>query len=384
MRIAIDIRALTDTQTTGVGFYTWRLVEALAKQAPHHEFWLFASGSQNVLRRLPAFKRANIHVHTATIPNRLLSALMLLPGGPTLESFLPVTVDLWLFPKNNFLKTHLPYWLTVHDLAFEIFPEFITSKARLFERLVRSRQLAAHATGLFAVSASTAQDLEQYWGVHRRRIHITPLGVEHENYTAKQQPSDKNYRATYDLNRPYLLALATQEPRKNLESIIDAYSLFRTRHPHSLPLVLAGAEGWKRQPLDTAIARSQFREDIFVLGYIPEKHKAALYRGASCFLFPSFYEGFGLPVLEAMACGLPVITSVTSSLPEIVGTAGLLVDPFNVNDIVSGLEQLFDPTHGKALRAELSRAAIEQARSFTWELTAQTTLRAIEGATSNQ
>ncbi len=377
MRIAIDIRSLTDERMTGVGFYTKCLVEAMAQASPQDEFILFASGSTATLARVPTFKPANIEVVKVTIPNRLLFLLLKLPGGPTLESFLTEPPDVWIFPKFNLHKTHLPYFQTIHDLAFALFPEFITWKERLHNRLANVRKSTEKAQGLLAVSDSTALDLQTCWKIEPSRIQVTPLGVDHDVFVAREQASDKTFRAAYDLNRPYILALATREPRKNLETVIEAYTLFR-EHGHSrLPLVFSGAAGWKTRALQKLLAANPYAADILVLGYVPEKHKPAIYRGAAALLFPSFYEGFGLPVLEAMACGTPVITSATSALPEVLGHTGILVDPFNVNDIVAALNELFNRPQSALLRQQLATKATARAQQFSWDLTAQRTLAAL-------
>ncbi len=378
MRIAVDIRSLTDEYPTGIGLYTKRLLESMIALSPGDDFLLFASGSASVLRRLPIFRQPNVTVTKVRLPNRILSVLVSLPIGVTLESWLPVKPDVWLLPKFNFCKTQIPYWLTVHDLAFDIFPQFITAKERFHNRLVRVPKLVRQAKGLLAVSQSTAIDLEKRWQVEPKKIQVTPLGFDQEAYVPRRQPSDLAYRATYDLNRPYVLALATHEPRKNLESVIEAYEKFRAEGGQNIPLVLAGPEGWKSHHLKHLLRHSPYQHDIIALGYIPDKHKPALYRGATAFIYPSFYEGFGLPVLEALACGLPVITSSTSSLPELVGQAGLMVDPFNVNDIGFALKQILDPITGPDLRQHLSHLAVEQAHKFTWDKTAELTLQALK------
>jgi len=377
MRIAIDVRPLTDQRLTGVGFYTLNLIQELARQAPYADIMLFASGRDEVLNRLPAFPFPNVEVVAITIPNRILFALLKLPLGITLETFLPRKPDIWLFPNHNIVKTRRPYALTVHDVSFSLYPDFFTRKDRLLHAFSRTEQLARDAAMVFAVSESTAHDLETHWHVQKERITVTPLGVDHKRFLSREQPSDKTFRAAYDLNRPYFLSVATKEPRKNLESVIEGYDAYRVRGGKPYPLVLVGSAGWKMQSLEKTRKASLFTEDIRVLGYIPEKHKPAIYRGAKVFLFPSFYEGFGLPVLEAMACGVPVITSFTSSLPEITKDAGVLIDPFNVNDITEALFSLFDREKGDETREHLSKKGLAYAKAFSWEKTVSRTLKAL-------
>lgn len=377
MRIAIDIRSLTDEHLTGVGIYTKNLIEALASYAPHDQFLLLASGSTTVLSRLPIFNAKNVQIVKVNLPNRLLSLLLWLPGGPTLERFLPEKPDVWLFPKFDFVKTRLPYFLTVHDLAFEIFPQFITAKDKLHQRLTNPKHLAEQAAGIFSVSASTKADLVSRWRIDPSLIHETPLGVEQNIFQPREQPSDRSYRATYDLNRPYILSLATHEPRKNLESVIEGYTAFRARGGRPVPLVLGGATGWKNRAIHELLINNPYQDEIISLGFVPEKHKPALYRGAICCLWPTFYEGFGLPVLEAMACGVPVITSTTSSLPEIVGSAGILINPFDVNDVTQALHELLDLPNSQQLCERLSLQGIIQTRPFTWAITATATYSAL-------
>ncbi|MFA5947160.1 MAG: glycosyltransferase family 1 protein [Patescibacteria group bacterium] len=378
MKIAIDGRSLLDERLTGVGTYTLNLITSLAELAPRDEFLVFVSGSFHTRNRAPIFKATNIKLVEAKIPNRLLSLLLILPLSPiSLDSFLPEHVDAWLFPNHDAIVTHRPYIFTVHDLSFIHLPRFFSKKDKLVRKLQNIKAIATEARHILTPSRATADDVSSIYHLPAEQITITPLGLDHTHFVPREQPSDRTFRAAYDLNRPYILAAATIEPRKNFESVIEAYDAFRSRGGEALPLVILGKPGFGFERVKKTAQAAMFADDIRFLGFVPEKHKPALFRGASCFLFPSFYEGFGLPVLEAMASGVPVITSFTSSLPEIAGDAALYVDPFNVEDLTRALQILFDPTDGKTLRDLLTKKGIQRSKLFTWEKTAQKTLQAL-------
>lgn len=379
MRIAIDARSLTAPHKTGVSIVADALIRHMAAMAPEDEFVLFATGSTETLMNIPTYSASNISVVTAPIPNKVANALWLLPGGPAMERFLPDQPDAWLFPNAHVHKTRLPYVVLFHDAAIRTVPECFTLKDHARARAAKEAQTFQKARAVLAVSAHSKKDAIEYYGVDETRVTVAPLGVDRTVFLPREQSSDRSYRAAYDLNRPYLLWLATREPRKNVDSVIRAYTMFRNTGGEAVPLVLAGAPGWKMRHITEALAASPYRSDIRELLYVPEKHKAALYRGATVFLFPSLYEGFGLPVLEAMASGTPVITSITSALPEVAGDAALLVDPLNVTDITQALHQLLDPSTGEATRSLLRTRGLSQSSKFSWEIPARIALDALGG-----
>lgn len=377
MNIAIDIRSLTAPHKTGVGIVTESIVRTMAAQAPDDTFFLFATGTEETLMNLPAFREPNIVVSPVTIPNKLASALWALPHGPAMERFLPQAPDVWLFPNAHLLKTTLPYAVVFHDAALRTVPNFFTFKDHLRAWVTNEDRVFRRAKRVIAVSEHSKRDATAYYNVPSERITVANLGVDHDVYGPREQPSDRSYRAAYDLNQPYLLSLATHEPRKNIDSVITAYTAFRDQGGSAIPLVLAGAKGWKTSHIDAALTATPYRNDIREVAYIPEKHKAAILRGAKALIFPSFYEGFGLPVLEAMACGTPVITSITSSLPDVTGNSALCIDPLNITDIVQALHQLLDEPHGPKLQEILRARGTVRAQHFSWEKTGSIILQTL-------
>ncbi len=325
----------------------------MTKMAPDDYFTLFAAGSSETLAKLPKFSGRNIELIKEETPNRALSAKLHFTAH-TLEDFLPKQPDLWFFPNINIIKTHRPYVITMHDLSFELFPRFFRIKDRIWHRAAAPQSLAEHAELIFAVSENTKHNLSALWGIGEDSIVSTPLGVD-DRFETKEQPCDKNYLQSHSIDYPYILSLCTLEPRKNIETIVEAYEIWReqnTEHrtqPKALSLskgtqntephlVIAGGRGWKNDYLHKRIRSSRYSSDIHVLGYIKENHKPTLYRHAELFLFPSFFEGFGLPIVEAMASGTQVITSFTGSMQEVGKEHVIFVDPYNVHDLVHAID----------------------------------------------
>lgn len=375
MNIAIDIRHLATKYHSGVGHYTLCLIRELAKESPNTKFILFASGAKNTIKTLPVFHQKNISVFTKNIPNRILSLLLLLRIR-TLESFLPEKPDYWFFPNINIAHTKIPFILTVHDMSFDFLKDVFTRKQLLWHYVARPLSLVKNASVILSVSLSTKQDLIERWNVKPSKIIVAPLGVTND-FHARHEPSDRTFLNTYKINFPYFLHMATIEPRKNLESIIEAYNIWRKKlntNQIVTRLVIAGSLGWKTRTLIQKINTSPYAKDIHLLGYVKDSHRPALLRHAIAFIFPSYWEGFGLPTLEAMASGVPVIASFTGALPEVVGDSGILIDPFVVTDLVEALSLVEDPK----IQSNFSKLGLIRAQQFSWSNTARITLEAFE------
>ncbi|MFN3929751.1 MAG: glycosyltransferase family 4 protein, partial [Thermoflexus sp.] len=259
--------------------------------------------------------------------------------------------------------------LTVHDLSFEIMPETLPEPlvAYLQRNVPRAVRRATH---ILADSESTRQDLIRLWGVPPERITVLYSGVDPRFRPIEDPEEHARVRARYGLGSwPFLLTVGTVQPRKNYPRLIEAFAaLVREGVFPEGRLVIVGEEGWKAEGTFEAVRRSGVAERIHWLGFVADEDLPVLYSMAAAFVLVSRYEGFGLPALEAMACGAPVVVSRTSSLPEVVGDAGVQVDPESVEEIARGLRAvLTDSERRSALRA----AGLERARRFTWEAAAR-------------
>jgi glycosyltransferase involved in cell wall biosynthesis len=258
---------------------------------------------------------------------------------------------------------------TVHDLAFLRYREEVPVAHRYERYLARSLRRNRR---IIAVSAATRQDLIELLDVPAGKIDVVHEGAP-ESAEWLDGAAFREFRERHGIPDRYFLFVGTLEPRKNLVRLLEAAATLAA--PPAL--VLAGRDGWHSTPIHTAIARARRKLPVITPGFVTEAEKAALYRGALAFAFPSLYEGFGLPVLEAFAAGTPVLTSNTSALPEVAGDAAILVDPRDVAAIRDALRRLVEDAD---LRRRLSAAGTARLRRFSWEHTARETLAVYERA----
>jgi glycosyltransferase involved in cell wall biosynthesis len=253
--------------------------------------------------------------------------------------------------------------VTIHDLSVWAMPTAGTRAERLIYRYWLPRR-ASQADALIADSAHAAGDIRRFLKAADKRVHIVPLGVG-RCYRPAGHLEIKRVRARYRLERDYILCLGQASARKNLARLLSAYALF-SREARDCDLVVAGA-------LDAVYASGS---GVRVLGHVPESDLPALYSGALMFVYPSLYEGFGLPPLEAMACGAPVVCSAATALPEVVGDAALLLDPYDVAALADALRRVWSDA---ALRQLLHGKGLARAQEYGWERTAAETVKVYEG-----
>jgi glycosyltransferase involved in cell wall biosynthesis len=223
---------------------------------------------------------------------------------------------------------------------------------------------------VITISENTKKDLIEVTGFPVERIHVAYPGC-HRRFTVIGRTVVKRYLAVKKLPPRYILFLGTMDPRKNIRRLLESYALLSKRLRREYCLVLAGWEGWDYEGVIKTIDKLGIGPSITYLGYVPDEETPLLYNGASLFVYPSIYEGFGLPPLEAMACGCPVITSNTSSLPEVVGEEGVMVDPYNEYDLRDKMEMILT---GGRMSADLREYGLKRARVYSWETCAQRTL----------
>lgn len=358
MRIAIDASRATAARVTGTEHYALALIRALIALNERHQITLY-------FRDAPA---------PDLFPHHPLVRHMVIPFS-RLWTHLRFAAALWSDrPDVTFVPAHtLPFAfpgvavVTVHDLGYRHFPEAHAGASRHY--LDWTTRYSAHrAAHVLADSQATAADLSHFYNVASEKVHTVYPGILPPPIT----PDRATVRAKYGLPLRYFLFMGTLQPRKNISRILQAYTQWRQQHPdEEIGLVLAGGKGWLYDPAWENVTGAHF------IGYVDEADKGAIYAEAFALVFPSLYEGFGFPALEAMACGLPVIASDTSSLPELVNGAGLLVDPLEISAISVAMSRL---TMDEALRQDLITQGLARVREFTWERAAAQTLTVLEQA----
>jgi glycosyltransferase involved in cell wall biosynthesis len=271
------------------------------------------------------------------------------------------------------IATSCPYVVTIHDMTL-----FITPRLHRWKKLLLDRTLIPHvarkAAAIVTVSKSARDDIVRLLRVPGDKVHVIMNAVTPAFRRVDDEQRLAQVRARYGLQGPYILYVGNIEPRKNLTRLIDAFALLKKRGlPHRLAMV--GQPGWHCEPIYAEVERQGLKNEVIFTGYVPFEDLPSLYSAAATMAFPSIYEGFGLPVLEAMACGTPVVTSQSSGLAEVADGAALLVDPLSVNEIAGALYRICTEP---GLAGNLSRLGLARASEFTWENAAHKTLSVYE------
>lgn len=367
MRIVIDYTPALH-QSAGIGRHTRGLVQALEPLVRQEEVTLLVFGAPE--ERPTLAPPASMPVRITPISNRWLTIAWHRLHAPLPVEWLSGPCD--LFHASDFVLPPVRRartLLTVHDLSFLTTPQCADEGLRRYLSRVAPRSIA-RADHVLADSESTRRDLETLLGAPRERITVIYPGVEARFQPTYTSRALARVRKLYKLgSQPFVLGVGTLEPRKNWPTLIRAWTRLRqtTSHPHRL--VLAGGKGWLADGIFDAAADSPYRSDIVFTGFVDDTDLPTLYQAADVFAFPSFYEGFGIPVLEALACGTPVVCADNSSLPEAAGDAALLVPATDEAALALALQRLIEDD---ALRSDLRARGLAHAARFTWAQAAQT------------
>lgn len=382
--IALDYRPVV-LHPAGIGRYARGLVRGLARQPEEtlavHRFLLFTvffRHHRREMARAPVPDHPSFRLRGLPFPGKLvrragpLARLLLEPflGGADLFHYTD-----YLLPP--FRKPALV--ATIHDAAFLRGESWLPPRHRDW-MIAWSRRAVATSRLVITVSEASKRDLVELLGADPEGVRVTPLAADPLFFEREDEEKERARREALGVNRPYVLYAGTLEPRKNLERLIRVVARMRNRGRDEI-LVLAGGRGWLVEETFRALEASGLvvGRDVILPGYVTDLDLRALHRGARVLVYPSLWEGFGLPVLEAMAAGAPVVTSRVSSLPEVAGEAALLVDPESEDEIEAAVGRVLDDA---ALRARLVEKGRARAGSFTWEETARKTLSVYDEAIS--
>ena len=366
MRIALDLTSVPE-RMAGVGYYLVGLVAALQRVDEVNEYLLIVSSA-----RAGTFPVASPRFSVVPVADRAPVARLLWEQAALPSLVRRLQPDLLHSPHYTRPLRRIPCAsvVGVMDLTYLLLPSHHARSRRAFFRWMLPAA-AARADRLLAISESTKRDAQEHLGVPEHRIDAVPLAVS-DAYRHDIPPEQiEHTRRRLNLPAAYVLFVGTIEPRKNLFRLLDAFARAVRADTGFPDLVLVGMRGWQLTEFDRALAASGVRDRIMIAGYVAEADLPAVYAGASLFIYPSLYEGFGIPVLEALACGVPTITSSTSSMPEVAGDAALLIDPYETSALSAAMLRLF---HDAGLRESLRRKGPARAAAFSWDSTARGTI----------
>ena len=354
MRIGIDARKLHDF---GIGTYIRNLLRELAQMDHDTEYVILVRPDDEAgVRALGE----NFRPVKLTAGNYSFAEQIRIPQALTREK-----VDLFHAPHYVLPPlVRCPSVVTIHDCIHLMFPQYLPNRWALAYARTSISLAAKRATRVLTVSESSKRDIQKFVDIPAGKIDVIYNSFDPRFGVEPNEEAVSRVRERYQLHADFVLYAGNVKPHKNLERLIEAFQVVRKRGLDNLKLVLIGDDISKYTALRRAVHRHQLHNYVRFLGYLPEETLAVMYRLAGVFVFPSLYEGFGLPPLEAMASGTPVVTSNVSSLPEVAGDAAVLVNPYDADAIADGLYRVLTDQN---LRSELRRRGPERARHFSWE-----------------
>ncbi len=365
MRIGIDATSIP-SQRGGVGFYIVNLISTLLEIDRENKYFIFMKkGDLSEIK-----DKANDRFIEVNITSRLARLTWEQTILPTMIN--RYKIDVFHSPHYTVpFRAKVKKVVTFHDMTFFSHPEYhLKLKVQFFRRIIP--RAAKMADQIISNSKNTKNEIIKFLNVDGQKITVTHFAIDKNRYKPIPKGQVKEQiKKKYDIKDEYILFVGTLEPRKNIASLVNNF--FRLKENGLFPgkLVLAGGKGWGFSEIQKIIKDHHFGKDVLLVGYVPEDDLPFLFNGATVFVYPSYYEGFGIPPLEAIACGTPTITSNISSIPEIMGEAAVLINPQRSDRLYQSLSSL---VQNKAERERLRKAGLQRAEHFTWEKTARETL----------
>jgi len=376
MKIGVDARLLSDWRG-GQSVFLENILREMERLDQENVYYLYSN------RDFP-WRFSNPRWH-----KRVASWLGRVPGTVWLQAdarsmVIKDAIDVFWGPGQSLplgLPRSVGKVLTVHDFVWRFYPRTMPLYTYAIHRLFHERWIR-EADRLIAISESTARDLEGLLGVGRSRIDVVYHGVRAEYRPGDAMAAARYVAGKYQVAEKYICTVGTIQPRKNLLTLLRAMKILSERQRLRYQLVVVGAKGWKESAIWTTMKKLELtEEDVRFLGFVSDEDMPSLYRGAEVFVFPSMYEGFGLPLVEAMACGVPMVASDAPPAPELVGDAALLVPPLEPEAFAGAIARL---AADDKLRATLVVKGLERARAFRWDTAAEGTLRVLTKSWPNE
>lgn len=371
MRIGIDARSLMEMHPSGIGVYAFHVIQAMVQFAPQHEYFLFTCGRQAVETEFLSTLEQHSSVQRVHLSwsNKLFHLAAKFGCAPKIDAVINAaihdhsSIDVLFIPNWHIVprSNQIPTVLTVHDLSHRLHAEHLSFRRKAWHWFIAPQKLVQTVSHLIAVSQQTARDITSVMGTPRERITVI--------HSAIPQAAQSEPLPMPALPNRYVVVLGALEPRKNLSALLDAFELYRERNAQSdLELVIAGPIGWKSSGLVRRIEREPY---VQYRGYVSSGQKTTLIQQAHCLAYVSIYEGFGFPILEAFRANVPVLAAQAGAIPEVADSAAILVDPYSIEDIASGLQAL---DNDNQLRRQLQNRMREHVHTYQWQSVAEHTL----------
>jgi len=370
MTICIDIRPLLEDQYSGVSYYTYNLLNNIFQTDKKNHYKLFCNSFRKNVNF--NFDYPNVKLYNFKIPNKFLNFCFLFFKYPKIDKMIG-GCDVFFAPNLNFfsLSKKVKKIITIHDLSFKLFPRFFSIKQRLWHKFINVCKIASKFNSVITVSSNTKKDLIKLCNISKKNTNIVHLGVNPYSF---YDSSSVRTKINNLVSKEYILSIATFEPRKNIENTILSFESIAS-HNKDILLILIGKRGYKSRKYLNLIKKSEYFDRIFYFDYVSDCEKWFLIDHAKILMFISFYEGFGLPILEAQSKEIPVICSYNSSFLEILGKSSLFVNPYDLNDISHKLNEILN---NDDLYNDLKEKSLYNSKRFNWKNTAVKTIKIFE------